>query len=115
MTTQTRIRAVRFLTLGMLFLFLFGGVLYWQAVGADLSNPRGNFWRVVREGVPAYTSTPSQGHTILIVNSGENWREIRNGFLMRFSHGFRLSCWWSSALLYLIAGRDKLEKTAVPG
>ncbi len=110
MTTQTRIRAVRFLTLGMLFLFLFSGVLYWQAVGADLSNPRGNFWRVVREGVPAYTSTPAQGHTVLIVNSGENWREIRNGFLMRFSQWIPLIVLGVIALLHLIAGGDKLEK-----
>ena len=97
MTTQTRIRTVSFLTVGMLLLFLISGILYWQAVGADLSNPRADFWRVVREGVPAYTSTPSQGHTVLIVNGGENWREIRNGLLMRFSQWVPLQWYWRSS------------------
>ncbi len=110
MTTQTRIRAVRFFTLGMLLLFLIGGILYWQAVGADLSNPRANFWRVVRQGVPAYTSTPSQGHTILIVNSGENWRELRNGLIVRFSPWVFAVVLVIMGLLYLFAGREKLKK-----
>ena len=92
MTTQNRKRTVSFLTLGMLLLFLVSWMIYWQAGGADISNPRANFWRVVRQGVPAYTSTPAQGHTVLIQNGGENWREIRNGLIMRFSpNGF--SAW----------------------
>jgi len=110
MTTQTRIRTVRLLSLGMLFLFLISGILYWQAVGADLGNPRADFWRVVREGIPAYTTTPSQGHTVLIVNGGENWREIRNGFIMRFSQWVPGVVLAVIALLYLIVGGDKLEK-----
>ena len=110
MTVQTGKRIISLATLGTLLLFLLMGIMYWQAVGADISNPRGNFWRVVREGVPAYTSTPSQGHTILIVNSGENWREIRNGLLVRFSEWVPLIVLAVIALLYLIAGSDKLEK-----
>ena len=110
MTAQKRIRTVRFLTLGMLLLFLLSGFLYLQAVSADLSNPRADFWRVVRGGAPAYTSTPSQGHTVLIVNGGENWREVRNGFIMRFSQWVPALVLVVIALLYLIVGGDKLEK-----
>ena len=52
MATQTRKRTVSFLVVGALLLVLLSGVFYWQAVGADISNPRANFWRVVRQGVP---------------------------------------------------------------
>ncbi len=85
MTTQNRNRTVSIFTLGMLLFFLVSWMIYLQAGGAEITNPRADFWRVVRQGVPAYTSTPQQGHTILIQNGGENWREIRNGLLMRFS------------------------------
>jgi formate dehydrogenase subunit gamma len=110
MTTHNKKRTVSVLTLGMLLLFLVSGMIYWQAGGADISNPRANFWRVVREGIPAYTSTPAQGHTVLIINGGENWREIRNGLLMRFSQWVPGLVLAAIALLYLSVGQDKLEK-----
>lgn len=110
MTMQTGKRIISLATLSTLLLFLLMGIVYWQAVGADLSNPRANFWRVVRQGVPAYTSTPGQGHTVLIINGGENWREIRNGFIMRFSQWVPALVLAVIALLYLIVGGDKLEK-----
>ena len=110
MATRTKIWAVSFLTLGMLLLFLVSWMIYWQADGADISNPRANFWRVVREGVPAYTSTPQQGHTVLIQNGGENWRELRDGLLMRFSQWIPGLALAAIALLYLLLGPDKLEK-----
>jgi formate dehydrogenase subunit gamma len=110
MATQTRIRVVSLLMLGLLLLFLFSGILYWQAYSADLSNPRSDFWRIVRQGFPAYTSTPSQGHTILIQNGGENWREIRNGLLIPYSQGLLAIAVAAVGLLYLFTGGEKLEK-----
>ncbi|MHB9097511.1 MAG: formate dehydrogenase subunit gamma [Syntrophales bacterium] len=110
MTTQIRKRTVGVLTLSMLLLFLASWMIYLQAGGADITNPRADFWRVVRQGVPAYTSTPQQGHTILINNGGENWREIRNGLLMRFSQWVPGLVLAAIALLYLLVGQDKLEK-----
>ena len=85
MTTFNRHRAAGILTLGMLLFFLLSWMIYVQIGSAETTNPRADFWRVVRQGVPAYTSTPAQGHTVLIQNAGENWREIRNGLLMRLS------------------------------
>ena len=110
MTTQIRKRTVSVLTLSMLLLFLFSGLVYWRAVAADISNPRANFWRVVRQGTPAYTSTPQQGHTILIQNGGENWREIRNGFLARFSPWLLAVALVVIGLFYLKVGPEKLAK-----
>ena len=61
MTTQTRVRAIGVVTLGVLILFLLSGIIYWQAVGADMSNPRANFWSAVREGVPGLTTPRRAG------------------------------------------------------
>jgi len=110
MSIQTGKRTIGLFVLGALLLFLLSGIFYWQAVGADISNPRGNFWRVVRQGIPSYTSTPAQGHTVLIVNSGENWREIRNGLLMPFSQWVILLALVAMGLFYKFVGPDKLEK-----
>ena len=86
MTTQTRNRAVSVLTLGHAAPLpaerdhiLAGRRRGYRAT----RGPTSGAW--CGQGVPAYTSTPQQGHTVLIVNGGENWREIRNGFIMRFS------------------------------
>ena len=46
----------------------------------------------------------------MIVNGGENWREIRNGLIMRFSQWVPGLVLAVIALLYLIVGGDKLEK-----
>lgn len=110
MATQTRMRTVKFLTwLAFLFLLL-SGILYWQAIGTDLSNPHANLWRMVRAGVPSYTSTPAQGHTILIQNGGENWREFRNGFLIRYYPWIIILALVAMAIFYLSVGKDKLER-----
>jgi formate dehydrogenase subunit gamma len=110
MTTHIRKRTVRVLTLGMLLLFLVSWMIYWQAGGVDISNPRADFWRVVRQGVPAYTSTPQQGHTVLIQNGGENWREIRNGIIARFSPWIFAIALVAMGLFYIVVGPEKLGK-----
>ena len=110
MPMQTGKKTLSLFVLGALFVLLLAGTFYWQAGGADISNPRGNFWRVVRHGIPAYTSTPAQGHTILIVNSGENWREFRNGFLMPFSQWLIVLALVAMGVFYGFVGPDKLDK-----
>jgi len=110
MPMQTGKKTLSLFVLGALFVLLLAGTFYWQAGGADISNPRGNFWRVVRHGIPAYSSTPAQGHTKLIVNSGENWREIRNGLMMRGSQWVLALALIGAGLFYFFVGSDKLEK-----
>jgi formate dehydrogenase subunit gamma len=110
MATQTRRRTISFLTWGMLLLFLASWMIYLQVSGADTGNPRANFWRMVRGGTPGYSSTPSQGHTILIRNGGENWREIRNGIIVRFSPWVFAVALVVMGLFYIVVGPEKLEK-----
>ncbi len=110
MATRTVKRTVSLFALGTLLIFLMTGIFYWQAVGADVSNPRANFWRVLREGLPGFTKVSTAGHKILIVNSGENWREFRNGFLMPFSQWIIAVALVIMSLFYMRVGPDKLEK-----
>src|SRR5512139_506371 len=109
MSTRTAKRAVGFLVAGTLLVILSGGILTWQAGSADVSNPRADFWRAVREGVPGYTSVTTPGHHTLIVNSGENWREIRNGILIRFSPWLLIAALAVMGLFYWRVGPDRLE------
>jgi formate dehydrogenase subunit gamma len=105
-TKRTRVLFV----LATLILLLLGGVIYLQAVAADQSNPHANFWRTVRQGVPGFTTVTSVGHKVLIENSGENWREVRNGLLLRFSQVVILLALLAMALFYAIVGKDRLEE-----
>jgi formate dehydrogenase subunit gamma len=109
MTQKVR-RRTGFLVVGGAILLLFGWVLFLQAVGPDASNPHANFWRVVRQGIPGFTTVTSEGHKVLIQNGGENWREIRNGLIMRASQWIILLALFAMALFYLIVGKDRLEK-----
>jgi len=110
MSTQTAKRTAGIFILSTLFLLLLAGMFYWQAVGADVSNPRANFWRVVRDGIPGFTKVTTAGHHILIVNGGENWREIRNGFITPFSQWILALALIGVGLFYFLVGSDKLEK-----
>jgi len=110
MVTKSSYLPIKRLVIAAVLLSVLGGVMYYQVIGSDLSNPRANFWRVVREGAPAYTSTPAQGHTVLIQNGGENWREIRNGLIVRISPWIILLALAGMTAFYLIVGQDKLEK-----
>ena len=110
MTTQKARRTTRFLVVGGLILVLMSWVLLMQAAAPDASNPHANFWRAVRHGIPGFTTVTSEGHKVLIENSSENWREIRNGPIMRFSQWIIVLALFAMALFYIIVGKDKLEK-----
>ncbi len=110
MATQKVRRTTSFLALGVLIFVLLSWVFYLQAIGPDASNPQANFWRAVRQGIPGFTTVSSEGHKVLILNSGENWREIRNGLIMRASQWIILLALFAMALFYVIVGKDRLEK-----
>ena len=110
MTLQNKSRLIGYVALASMLLVLMGGTLYLQATGTDISNPRANFWRVVRHGIPGYTSVSSQGHDVLIQNGGENWREIRDILLVKYTPWVLGGALAAMGLFYLIVGSDKLHK-----
>jgi formate dehydrogenase subunit gamma len=110
MSTQTRKRSGSLFILVALSFLLIGGVYSWQAIGADMSNPHANFWRVVRHGIPGFTTVSSEGHKVLIQNTGEIWRDVRNELLMRSSQWILAVALVAMGLFYAFVGKDKLEK-----
>jgi len=110
MTRQLKNRLFGFLALGAMLVTLLAGSFYLQAAGTDAANPRGNFWRVVRHGIPGYTSVSSEGHTILIQNGGENWREIRNILMVKYTPWILGVALAGMLMFYLVVGGDKLKE-----
>ncbi len=110
MTTLSKNRVNGYLTWGAILLFLLGSIVYLQATGADPSNPRADFWRLVRNGDPGYTAVASQGHSVLIQNGGENWREARNLLIIKYSPWILGLALVAMGLFHLIVGGDKLEE-----
>jgi len=110
MTTLNRNRLYGYLSGAALVFVLLCGALYLQASGADATNPIADFWRVVRHGVPGYTAVPSQGHSVLIQSSGEEWREIRNLLIIRYAPWILGLALVAMGLFHLIVGGDKLEE-----
>ncbi|MFZ0485030.1 MAG: formate dehydrogenase subunit gamma [Desulfobacterales bacterium] len=104
---QRSIRTIR-MVLGILFIFVVGGILI--AFAQSKNNPRANFWRAVRDGVPGYTSVASEAHKVLIQNSGQNWREIRNGPLANIAPWVLAAVLAVLGLFYVTAGKDRLEE-----
>lgn len=78
---------------------------------AEGPNPRANFWGAVREGIVGTTTVQGQERGVLIQNSGENWREVRNGLVSSISPYVLAGALLAIGLFYLIKGTDRLEET----
>ncbi len=99
-----------YLALGTLLLVLLGTTFYLLAIDANSINPRADFWREVRQGVQGYTAVSSAGHSVLIENGGENWREVRNLLLVKYSPWVLGVVLAAITIFHLINGGDKLEQ-----
>lgn len=110
MTTLTKSRLNGYFIWGAVLLVLLSFAIYLQANGTDPVNPRSNFWRAVREGVSGYTAVSSRGHDVLIQNGGENWREIRNLLIIKYSPWVLGLALLAMGIFHLIVGGDKLEE-----
>jgi formate dehydrogenase subunit gamma len=96
------------MVLGILLIFVVGGLMIAFAQMED--NPRANFWRAVRDGVPGYTSVASEAQKVLIQNGGQNWREIRNGPLAGIAPWVLAGVLVAIGFFYVIVGQDPLEE-----
>lgn len=75
---------------------------------AEMTNPRANFWRAVRDGQAGVTSVQGAERNVLIQNGGENWRRIRNGLVAGISPWLLAVVFFTVMLFFLIHGPDKL-------
>jgi formate dehydrogenase subunit gamma len=61
------------------------------------SNPRSDFWRMVRNTTAGYSSVTGRESNVLIQGSGQNWRQLRNGPIAKYGS------WLLSGMLAVLA------------
>lgn len=82
-----------------------------QEVNQPGANPRANFWRAVRDGDQGYTSASGSYTTnSFIQNTGEIWRETRNGPVSTITPWILAAVLLAIALFYLVFGSKKLNE-----
>ncbi len=93
------------------------GYLYVAVTGpahaqtAEETNPRSNYWRAVRDGLTGYTAVQGQETNVLIQNSGQNWRQWRNGPIANYGPWLLGLVIAAMAVFYMIKGRLPVEGT----
>ena len=84
-----------------------------QSTNEPGANPRANYWRSVREGGEGYTSASGPYTTnSLIQNTGEIWREARNGPIASIAPWVLAAVLLAIAVYYLIFGSKELSHPA---
>jgi len=76
----------------------------------EITNPRANAWRAVRDGVKGFTTVQGQERGVLIQNGGQNWREIRNGIVAGISPWVLALVFLAIGAFYVVKGKDRLEE-----
>jgi len=72
-------------------------------------NQRSNFWRAVKDGNVGYSAVSGEESGVFINQSGQNWREMRSGWLQEIGGWAIMGSLIAIALFYLVRGRLKLQ------
>lgn len=81
-----------------------------QSANDPGANPRANYWRSVREGGEGYTSASGPYTTdSLIQNTGEIWRQARNGPIASIAPWVLAAVLLAIAVYYLVFGSKELS------
>ncbi len=67
--------------------YLYVGIQDARAQSVEQTNPRANYWREVRRGTEGYTAVQGQ-ETGVLIHDGQNWRQIRNGWIANYGGWF---------------------------
>lgn len=105
-----------FLLLAASLLAPFSGMLLLpgDAAAADAeTNPRSGYWREARQGTAGYSAVagwddPESG--VLIQNGGQNWRQLRNGWIANYGPWLPAAAFVALLLYHLLHGQNKLAR-----
>jgi len=81
-----------------------------QAAFFEDTNPRSDYWRDVREGQSGYSAVPGDERGVLIHNGGENWRQIRNGWIAPLTPWLPAAMILAIGSFYIYRGRIRVEE-----
>jgi formate dehydrogenase subunit gamma len=80
-----------------------------QAAADDAPvNPRSEYWRAVRHGAEGYSAVTGPEANVLIQDSGQTWRELRNGPASTISAWLMAAVLLALGLLQIFKGTWKL-------
>jgi formate dehydrogenase subunit gamma len=80
-----------------------------EAAGEASANPRAEYWRAVRHGVSGYSAVTGPEANVLIQDSGQTWREVRNGPASSISAWLMAAVLLALGLLQIFKGTWKLD------
>ena len=80
-----------------------------EAAGEASANPRAEYWRAVRHGVEGYSAVTGPEANVLIQDSGQTWREVRNGPASSISAWLMAAVLLALGLLQIFKGTWKLD------
>ena len=80
-----------------------------EAAGEASANPRAEYWRAVRHGVEGYSAVTGPEANVLIQDSGQTWRELRNG------PGSTIGAWLMAAVLLARGVAPDLQRNVETG
>ena len=89
--------------------YVYVGIQDASAQSVQETNPRANYWRAVRQGNEGYTAVQGQ-ETGVLIQPGQNWRQIRNGWIANYGGWAMLGVIVAIALFYAVRGSIKLER-----
>lgn len=72
-------------------------------------NPRAEYWRGVRRGDAGYTTVPGTGMDVAIHNGGQNWRQVRNGWVVNYGGWFLVGAFLIIGLFFVLRGPQRIE------
>jgi formate dehydrogenase subunit gamma len=76
---------------------------------AESTNPRADYWRIVRDNTNGYSAVKGRETKELIQGSGENWRQLRNGPIA--TYGSWMLIFTLAVLILFYSWRGKVELT----
>jgi len=88
--------------------YVYVGMQDAQAQSVEQTNPRANYWREVRRGTEGYTAVQGQ-ETGVLIHDGQNWRQIRNGWIANYGGWFLGAVVAAIVLFFALRRTIKLE------
>lgn len=94
--------------------YLYVGVQPVLAAEWQDNNPRSDYWGEVRREAEGYSTAElgprGDAADVLIQGSGQNWREIRNGWVSNITPWFMALMLLAIGIFHIIHGRSRLEQ-----
>ncbi len=88
--------------------YLYVGLRDAGAQAVEQTNPRANYWRAVRGGNAGYTAVPGD-ETGVLIQDGQNWRQLRNGYIANYGGWFMFGVLIAITLFFSFRGTIPIE------